>query len=142
VPVRVLWTSSISPRPGLASSSAASGFITSVTAVGPISGTAWMGDAVELGNTWKGWPLLDLRRRTTAWSSAGAPSRWRQFREVEGLSIVRIADRVGRSPATVEAYYYDQTGQKARAVKARYVAVCRGCGACTQPRHGKGDAYR
>ncbi len=33
------------------------------------------------------------------------------------------------------------TGEKARAVKARYVGLCRGCGACTQPRNGKGDAY-
>jgi hypothetical protein len=32
-------------------------------------------------------------------------------------------------------------GAKARAVKARYVGVCRGCGAYTQPRNGKGDAY-
>src|SRR5205085_10881840 len=31
--------------------------------------------------------------------------------------------------------------EKARAVKARYVGVCRGCGADTQPRNGKGDAY-
>ena len=35
----------------------------------------------------------------------------------------------------------DPTGEKARAVKARYVGVCRGCGADTQPRNGKGDAY-
>jgi hypothetical protein len=27
-------------------------------------------------------------------------------------------------------------------VKARYQGVCRGCGAYTQPRNGKGDAYR
>ncbi len=27
-------------------------------------------------------------------------------------------------------------------MKARYVGVCRGCGAYTQPRNGKGDAYR
>jgi hypothetical protein len=33
------------------------------------------------------------------------------------------------------------TGEKARAVKARYQGVCRGCGAPTQPRNGKGDAY-
>ena len=26
-------------------------------------------------------------------------------------------------------------------MKARYVPVCRGCGAYTQPRNGKGDAY-
>jgi hypothetical protein len=27
-------------------------------------------------------------------------------------------------------------------VKTRYLGVCRGCGAYTQPRNGKGDAYR
>src|SRR2546430_15660025 len=36
---------------------------------------------------------------------------------------------------------WDPTGEKARAVKARYVGVCCGCGAYTQPRNGKGDAY-
>ena len=36
---------------------------------------------------------------------------------------------------------WDPTGEKARAVKARYQGVCRGCGAYTQPRNGKGDAY-
>jgi AcrR family transcriptional regulator len=65
----------------------------------------------------------------------------RHFREYEGLSIRQIADRLGRSPATVKAYFYDPTGEKARAVKARYLGVCRGCGAYTQPRNGKGDAY-
>ena len=57
------------------------------------------------------------------------------------MSIRQIADRLGRSPATVKAYFYDPSGHKARAVKARYVGVCRGCGAYTQPRNGKGDAY-
>ena len=66
----------------------------------------------------------------------------RHFREAEGLSIPQIADRLGRSPATVKAYFDDPTGEQARAVKARYVGVCRGCGAYTQPRNGKGDAYR
>jgi hypothetical protein len=65
----------------------------------------------------------------------------RYFREAEGLSNAEIADRLGRSPATIKAYFYDPTGEKARAVKARYVGVCRGCGAYTQPRNGKGDAY-
>jgi len=65
----------------------------------------------------------------------------RHFREAEGLSIAHIADRLGRSPATIKAYFYDPTGEKARAVKARYQGVCRGCGAYTQPRNGKGDAY-
>jgi AraC-like DNA-binding protein len=66
----------------------------------------------------------------------------RHFRDAEGLSIAQIAERLGRSPATIKAYFYDPTGEKARAVKARYVGLCRGCGAYAQPRNGKGDAYR
>jgi AraC-like DNA-binding protein len=65
----------------------------------------------------------------------------RHYRESECLSIKEIADRLGRSPARIKAYFYDPTGEKARAVKARYVGLCRGCGAYTQPRNGKGDAY-
>ena len=65
----------------------------------------------------------------------------RHYREAEGLSIAQIAQRLGRTPATVKGYFYDPSGEKARAVKARYQGVCRGCGAPTQPRNGKGDAY-
>lgn len=65
----------------------------------------------------------------------------RHCREFEGLTTARIAARLGRSPATSKAYFYDPTGEKARAVKARYQGVCRGCGAYTQPRNGTGDAY-
>ncbi len=65
----------------------------------------------------------------------------RHSREAEGLSISQIADRLGRSPATIKAYFYDPTKEKARAVKARYEGVCRGRGASTQPRNSKGDAY-
>ena len=57
------------------------------------------------------------------------------------MSIAQIAERLGRAPATVKSYFYDPTGEKARAVKARYQGACRGCGAPTQPRNGKGDAY-
>jgi hypothetical protein len=59
----------------------------------------------------------------------------------EGLSSAEIAACLGRSPATIKANFYDPTREKARAVKARYVGVCRGCGAYTRPRDGKDDAY-
>jgi hypothetical protein len=65
----------------------------------------------------------------------------RHYRDAEELSIAEIARRLGRAPATVKAYLYDPTGEKARAVKARYQGVCRGCGASTTARNGKGDAY-
>ena len=65
----------------------------------------------------------------------------RHLRASEGLSIAAIADRLGRSPATVKGYFHDPDGAKARAVKARYQGACRTCGAPTQPRNGKGDAY-
>ena len=79
------------------------------------------------------WARVVERRRAVALAT--------HYREAEGLSIAQIADRLGRSPATVKAYFYDPTGEKAQAVKARYQGVCRGCGAYTQPRNGKGDAY-
>ena len=65
----------------------------------------------------------------------------RHYRDHEGLSIAEIARRLGRAEATIKTYLYDPTGEKARAVKARYRGVCRGCGASTAPRNGKGDAY-
>ena len=65
----------------------------------------------------------------------------RHYRDQEGLSIAEIARRLGRAEATIKAYLYDPTGDKARAVKARYRGLCRGCGAPTAPRNGKGDAY-
>jgi hypothetical protein len=80
-----------------------------------------------------GWPRVVERRR--------AVSLARHFREAEGLSNTEIADRLGRSPATIKAYFYDPDGEKGRAVKARYLGLCRGCGAYTQPRNGKGNAY-
>ena len=65
----------------------------------------------------------------------------RHYRDQEGLTIAEIARRLGRAEGTVKAYLYDALGDKAREVKARYRGVCRGCGAPTAPRNGKGDAY-
>ena len=65
----------------------------------------------------------------------------RHYRDQEGLTIAEIARRLGRAEATVKAYLYDPTGEKAREVKARYQGACRGCGAPTSARNGKGDAY-
>jgi hypothetical protein len=56
--------------------------------------------------------------------SAAAPSHWRATSaSPRALSIAQIAASLGRSPATVEAYFYDPTGQNARAVKKRYLGV-------------------
>jgi hypothetical protein len=70
------------------------------------------------------------------------PWPWRGTSARRRRSLSRRSRRLGRSPATIKAYFYDPTGEKARAVKARYLGLCRGCGAYTQPRNSKGDAYR
>ena len=65
--------------------------------------------------------MCEARQRIW-FSSVGA--RWplaRHYREFEGPSIAQIAERLGRSAATIKAYFYDPTGEKAQAVKARYV---------------------
>jgi Homeodomain-like domain len=36
------------------------------------------------------------------------------FREAEGLSIAQIAQRLGRSPATIKAYFYDPSDDNKR----------------------------
>jgi hypothetical protein len=76
------------------------------------------------------------RRRATPGSRARAALP-------RGGGTIDRADRRPPRPLAgdIKAYFYDPTGEKARAVKARYVGVCRGCGAYTQPRNGKGDAY-
>jgi len=36
------------------------------------------------------------------------------YRQAEGLSIAQIAGRLGRSPATVKAYFYDPSDNNKR----------------------------
>src|ERR1700674_961605 len=85
-----------------------------------------VGEPTDASETSRACRPTDERRMTVC--SSGVVLA-RHFREAEGLSIAQIAERLGRSPATVKAYFYHSTGEKARAVKARYQGVCRGCGA-------------
>lgn len=60
------------------------------------------------------------------------------YREVERLPIKQIAERMGRTPATIRAYLYDPDGTKSRGCKARYRGVCEACGASTS---GEGPGH-
>ena len=57
-----------------------------------------------------------------------------------GSLIKEIARRLGRAVATVKAYLYDPTGEKARTLKARYGGCARLRG-LHAGRNAKGDAY-
>ena len=45
------------------------------------------------------------------------------FREAEGLSIAQIAGRLGRSPATIKAYFYDPSDANKRPTNTREAAA-------------------
>ena len=43
--------------------------------------------------------------------------RWlSSYRELKGMSIARVADRLRRLPATIKAYLFDPTDEKVRAL--------------------------
>ena len=96
------------------------------------------------GGSCRGRRLRSLRAQPGG-ARRGAPPRGGDrpapARDRGAVDRGRSPARLGRSPATVKGYFYDPTGEKARAVKARYQGACRSCGAPTQPRNGKGDAY-
>jgi hypothetical protein len=58
----------------------------------------------------------------------------RHFRDAERLSIVQIADRLGRSPATIKAYFYDPTGERRLAPSRPATSACAGAAARTRSR--------
>ena len=87
------------------------------------------------------WRAQRQVRTSIAFLTAARRSPWRGITASPKAEPSGRLPSLGRSPVTVKADFYEPTGEKARAVKARYVGVCRGCGAYTQPRNGKGDAY-
>jgi hypothetical protein len=54
----------------------------------------------------------------TVCSSVVVRSRWRGTSAKQKACRRQIADRLGRLPATIKAYFSDPIGEKARAVKA------------------------
>ena len=52
-------------------------------------------------------PDMASRRYDRVAERSRAVTLARHFREAEGLSIAQIATRLGRSPATIKAYFYD-----------------------------------
>jgi hypothetical protein len=65
----------------------------------------------------------------------------RHYRQ-QDRSIAEIARLLDQAPATIKAYLYDPTGEKARAIKERYRGTCEVCGAATSGADGKGRASR
>jgi len=62
------------------------------------------------------------------------------YRDNEGLSGKQIAERMGRSHATIRSYFYDPDASKARATKERYRGTCETCGTPTSGGNGPGQA--
>jgi len=79
------------------------------------------------------WQRVVERRRAVTLS--------RHFREVEELSLAQIAERLGRSPATVKSYFCDRRGEGAGRSKPVIRASVAVAVRTRQPRHGNGDAY-
>jgi hypothetical protein len=66
---------------------------------------------------------------------ARASALARHYRDIEGLRIADIAERLGRSPASVRSYLHDPDGSKAKRLKDSYRGNCPRCG---KPTRGTG----
>ena len=71
---------------------------------------------------------VEERRRAVAFA--------RHFRDEEDLSIADIARRLGRAEATVKAYLYDPTGEKAKGYNAKHHNRSARCGRPTAANKG------
>jgi len=79
------------------------------------------------------WPRVVERRRAVALAT--------HYREAEGLSMAQTADRLGCSPATIKAYFYDPTGEKARGGQGALPGAVPRLRRVHAAANGKGDAY-
>jgi hypothetical protein len=77
--------------------------------------TSSSGDDLDVRNIYE---VMTSRRPAAAYDRVverrRAVALARHFREAEGLSIAQIAERLGRSPATVKAYFYDPSDDNKR----------------------------
>src|SRR5438270_12971426 len=70
-------------------------------------------EAADPRNTLSAWRPAHRGRHMTELPSGVAPSAWRVTSVTpRGLANAQIASRLGRSPATIAAYFYDPTGEK------------------------------
>jgi len=78
---------------------------------------------------------------TVCWSAAGR-SRWHATTgRPKGCPSLRSPVALAARPRRSRRTSTTPPGRRRGRSKARYVGVCRGCGAYTRPRNGKGDAY-
>jgi hypothetical protein len=80
---------------------------------------------MSTASTERAWPRVEERARAVALA--------KHYRTVEHLSAGEIAQRLGRSPATVRGYFFDPDASKARQAKQARLGTCPGCGASTSP---------
>ena len=81
-----------------------------------------------------------VRLSPRAQERARAVALTHHYRDHQRLTIAEIAERLGRSPATVRGYLYDADGSKGRRLKDSYRGICAGCGAPTSGGDGPGRA--
>ena len=80
----------------------------------PVDWMAGLGTPRAPSDTWRACRATDPRRLTVVLDRRRPVALARHVREAEGLSIAQIAARLGRSPATIKAYFYDPSDANKR----------------------------